>query len=181
MSDTAASARPQDLLDSYVPSAGLAPGAAPDALHRLAWLLFLVVKHRLLPPHPDLVSLFHLLLAVVATLRDHAPWAPAIGAGGAADDGVGPAISTLAALAAAHKASAEEVREKAARRHQGQHVTGFCMAMRSMVAVRAERHSSGRLTDERPLTIPLPGSGGWNRLRACCLQYCSFAEESVPN
>ena len=97
----------QDLLDTYVPSAGLPVGAAPNALRRLAWLLFLVVKHRLLPPHPDLVSLFHLLLAVVATLRDHAPWvAAAIGSG----DEAAQHAETLAALAAVHKASAEEVR-----------------------------------------------------------------------
>ena len=94
----------QDLLDSYVPSAGLPRGAAPGALHRLAWLLFLVTKQRLLPPQPDLVSLFHLLLAVVATLRDHAPWAAAAVGDGAAGPG-----DTLAALAAAHKASTEEV------------------------------------------------------------------------
>ncbi len=119
-----ASPRLQDLLDSHVTSrpqarddAAAAPNNnGPAALHRLAWLLFLVVKHRLLPPHPDLVSLFHLLLAVVAALRDHAPWAPAI-IGGSPDVGGGrdggareEPVSTLAALAAAHKASAEEVR-----------------------------------------------------------------------
>ena len=99
----------QDLLDSHVPSAGLPRGAAPGALQRLAWLLFLVTKQRLLPPHPDLVSLFHLLLAVVAALHDHAPWAPAV------DAGAGAPADTLAALAAAHKASTDEVCSDAGR------------------------------------------------------------------
>jgi hypothetical protein len=100
----------QDLLDSYVPSAGLPRNAAPGALHRLAWLMFVVAKQRLLPPQPDLVSLFHLLLAVVAALRDHAPWAA-----DAVGDGAAEPADTLAVLAAAHKASTEEVRPAALR------------------------------------------------------------------
>ena len=110
------SPRLQDLLDSHVTagpprggndSAAAPPDSSAAAQHRLAWLLFLVVKHRLLPPHPDLVSLFHLLLAVVAALRDHAPWAPEFS--GTEQEG-DKRECTLAALAAAHKASAEEVR-----------------------------------------------------------------------
>ena len=58
--------------------AGEAPSPRPDPLAALGWHLFLVAKHALLPPSPDLASQAHLLvacLALVAALahRPHAP------------------------------------------------------------------------------------------------------------
>lgn len=51
--------------DSYSPSL--------EDLHSFSWLLFLVAKHRLLPPDKDLVSLFSLLLPVIAAVYELVP------------------------------------------------------------------------------------------------------------
>ena len=104
----------QDLVQTYLaaPTAGkedLGPSQQP--VERLCWLLLLDTKHRLLPDNPDLVSLFHLLLAVVSVVHDHAPAAKR------AVLGDGPDATALAALVEQYKGSLTEVHSSAVHSH----------------------------------------------------------------
>jgi hypothetical protein len=62
----------QDLFQAYfaLPTDGR-PGE-PSVL-RLTWHLFIVAKAKLLPPFPDLVSSFNLLVCVLAFVFAHVP------------------------------------------------------------------------------------------------------------
>ena len=93
----------------YFPLSLASPGLAPPTL-QLCWMLFLVSKGRLLPPSPDLVSAFSLLVCVVNTLLVHVtPKPDAVEALLTRQQEAGPS-SVLHALTLAHKANWSSVK-----------------------------------------------------------------------
>ena len=91
----------------------LAPGSvSADAAPRLAWALFASAKAATLPPHPDLVTAFALLVASVAWVLAHVPAADlAPGAEGVlqAADPSSPSPDLAAALASLHRVPRDQV------------------------------------------------------------------------
>ena len=112
----------QDLFQAHftLPIGGGAAGE-PSAFG-LTWLLYIYAKARLLPPFPDLVSSFNLLVAVIGFAHARIPArarageglaAPASTPGAAERHGGGG--DALAWLAATNKVSEAELRPLAAR------------------------------------------------------------------
>ena len=62
----------------------VASAAGEPSAYALCWLLYVVAKARLLPPFPDLVSSFNLLICVIALVYAHVPPRLRLGAGLAA-------------------------------------------------------------------------------------------------
>ena len=64
----------QDLFCSYFDTSISGPGAAdPSSPFCAAWLLFVTAKSKLLPPFPDLVASFNLLICVLNVAITHIP------------------------------------------------------------------------------------------------------------
>lgn len=63
----------QDIFACYFETSVQSPGPQGCSVYKTAWLLFLYAKARLLPPFPDLVSAFNLLLCIMNLLLAHVP------------------------------------------------------------------------------------------------------------
>ena len=112
----------QDLFQAHftLPVGGGAAGE-PSAFG-LTWLLYIYAKARLLPPFPDLVSSFNLLVAVIGFAHARIPARARAGEGLAAPASMpgaaerhGGGGDALAWLAATNKVSEAELRPLAAR------------------------------------------------------------------
>jgi len=128
--------RAQDLFQAHFDLPAGAPAGEPSAFG-LCWRLYVVAKARLLPPFPNLVASFNLLVCVVAAAHAHVPaerlracsgagagaepaaahtpgaGAPAAGGGGGGGGSGGG--GALARLAAANKVAEAELRPLAGR------------------------------------------------------------------
>ncbi|KAK9837434.1 hypothetical protein WJX81_002188 [Elliptochloris bilobata] len=100
-------------------------GTGEPSAYDLTWLLYVCGKARLLPPFPDLVSSFNLLVAVIGFVYAHVPARLRLGAdltaapatvpsGGAGERLAAGAGDALARLAAANKVAEAELRPLAA-------------------------------------------------------------------
>ncbi|KAK9861918.1 hypothetical protein WJX84_011184 [Apatococcus fuscideae] len=63
----------RDIFTCYFEPSAQNPGPRGWSVYKTAWLLFLYAKARLLPPFPDLVSAFNLLLCIINFLLAHIP------------------------------------------------------------------------------------------------------------